>query len=84
MFKKFTKAEDVAASTKVKSSVQRGIRSKLVEQMPLLAQPGAEAVDEAEPPTLLEIIWPKKEDLTLVKWSVSLIFLTRQKLNDSE
>ena len=70
MFKKFSKAEDVAASTKVKSSVQRGIRNKLVEQMPLLGQAGAEAEGETEPASLLETIWPKKEDLTLVKWSV--------------
>jgi len=74
MFKKFSRSEDVASSTAIKSSHQRGIRTKLVEQMPLLGQPssipGAEdgtAPEGSEQPTLLEVIWPKKEGLTLVK-----------------
>ncbi|GME25471.1 pua domain-containing protein [Neofusicoccum parvum] len=51
MFKKDISA---GAKTKVKSSVQRGIRSKVVEQYPLL-----------EP--YLDTIIPKKEQLELVK-----------------
>lgn len=75
MFRKFDVKEDVATNTKVKSSVQRAIRTKLLEQMPLLSQPGAEpaAAEGAEaPPSLLEVIWPKKEDIGLVKWCASL------------
>lgn len=75
---RFSRSEDVASSTAIKSSHQRGIRTKLVEQMPLLGQPssipGAEdgtAPEGSEQPTLLEVIWPKKEGLTLVKWWVN-------------
>jgi len=77
MFKKFSRAEDVSSSTAIKSSHQRGIRSKLVEQMPLLGQPAYTGSAEEEAPaqegddenrtTLLEQLWPKKEGLTLVK-----------------
>ncbi|CAD6575907.1 MAG: translation machinery-associated protein 20 [Cyphobasidiales sp. Tagirdzhanova-0007] len=73
MFKKFSRSEDVASSTAVKSSIQRGIRSKLVEQMPLLSQASPShaattATDgDAETITLLDTLWPKKEGLTLVK-----------------
>jgi PUA domain protein len=68
MFKKFTKTEDVASSTKMKSSVQRGIRQKLTEQIPLLLSPSA----ANEGSTILDDIWPKKVDLMLVKWCASL------------
>lgn len=75
LFKKFSKAEDVASSTKVKSSEQRKIRAKLLEQMPLLSEPVGDEVagdtaDAAAQATLLESIWPKKVDITLVKWYV--------------
>lgn len=61
LFKTFVPSKgDVSSSTAVKSSVQRGMRSKLLEQYPLLAK------DEA---VLLESIWPKKEGITLVKFS---------------
>jgi len=83
MFRKFSKAEDVAASTKIKSSVQRTIRSKLLEQMPLLSDPGAESADEnQEPQSVLETIWPKKEDLTLVRCRehVSILALSGEPL----
>jgi hypothetical protein len=53
--------------------------------MPTLARPGGlapEPVTSAEgetttpeAPTLLDVIWPKKEDLTQVKWSVALCSL---------
>jgi len=55
MFKKFNASEDVAGRQNVKSSVQRGIRAKIVETFPKLE------------PYLEEII-PKKSQLSLVKW----------------
>ena len=68
----------------VKSSVQRSIRTKLLEQMPLLAEPsaarpepvtttdanGEASTSQAEAPTVLDAIWPRKEDIALVKWCV--------------
>lgn len=75
---RFNKNEDVASNTAIKSSHQRGIRSKLLEQMPLLAQPGAPSSSEdpdAEPLTLLDVLWPKKEAPALIKWCVDIIFL---------
>lgn len=93
---RFSRSEDVASSTAIKSSHQRGIRTKLVEQMPLLGQPssipGAEdgtAPEGSEQPTLLEVIWPKKEGLTLVKWCVhaaqpaSTAIMELQRLKDN-
>jgi PUA domain protein len=56
MFKKFNYAEDVAGRQNVKSSVQRGIKAKIVDTFPKI-----EAV--------IEDIIPKKSQLTLVKWS---------------
>ena len=55
MFKKFNVAEDIAGRQNVKSSVQRGIRTKIIESFPKL-----------EPH--LEDIIPKKSQLSLVKW----------------
>lgn len=82
MFRKFDIKEDVATNTKVKSSVQRGIRTKLLEQMPFLSSPAGEAPAEGEAPTLLEVIWPKKEDIGLVKWSAArLLRISQGRLN---
>lgn len=80
MFRKFDPKEDVATNTKVKSSVQRGIRSKLLEQMPLLSKPAVspDADASSEPLTLLEVIWPKKEDIGMVKWSVAVFDVRRE------
>jgi hypothetical protein len=55
MFKKFNASEDVAGRQNIKSSVQRGMKSKIVETFPKLE------------PYMEEII-PKKSQLTLVKW----------------
>jgi len=55
MFKKFNASEDVAGRQNVKSSVQRGIKAKIVEKFPKL-----------EP--FMEEIIPKKSQLSLVKW----------------
>ncbi|KZT54589.1 hypothetical protein CALCODRAFT_499654 [Calocera cornea HHB12733] len=60
MFKKFSPKEDIASQTSIKSSVQRHIRASLLKQFPLLAQGEGEA-------QVLEHIWPKKENITLVK-----------------
>ncbi|GAA99442.1 uncharacterized protein L969DRAFT_86696 [Mixia osmundae IAM 14324] len=67
MFKKFTPKEDIATSTKVKSSVQRNIRAKLLEQMPHLGDAVAPKEGSDQERILLEELWPKKDDLTLVK-----------------
>ena len=57
MFKKFNYAEDVAGRQNVKSSVQRGIKTKIVETFPKIE-------------SVIEDIIPKKSQLTLVKWYV--------------
>lgn len=54
MFKKFQAKEAISGVSQVKSSVQRGIRSKLVEKFPPLDDYIAQ-------------IFPKKEPLVLVK-----------------
>ncbi|WFD29354.1 translation machinery-associated protein 20 [Malassezia sp. CBS 17886] len=60
LFKKMDPKTDVGTPTSLKSSVQRNIRTKLLEQYPttLGAHNGA----------LLEKIWPKKESITSVKF----------------
>ncbi|KAG8746705.1 translation machinery-associated protein 20 [Ceratobasidium sp. 414] len=55
MFKKFSPSTDIASNALIKSSVQRGIRTTLLSQMPALA---------ADDGALLEYIWPKKEGIT--------------------
>lgn len=59
LFDRFSPSTDIASNALIKSSVQRGIRSTLLSQMPALA---------ADDGALLEFIWPKKEGITLVKW----------------
>jgi PUA domain protein len=54
MFKKFDPSKDVTGSQQLKSSVQRGIKAKLVEQYP----PLADYIDE---------ILPKKEGFKIFK-----------------
>ncbi|KAJ3042629.1 hypothetical protein HDV00_006908 [Rhizophlyctis rosea] len=54
MFKKFNTKEDVSGQSKTKSSVQRAIRSKILEQYPALNP-------------YIEELMPKKEPLILVK-----------------
>jgi len=55
MFKKFSASEDVAGRQNVKTSVQRGIKSKIVETFPKLE-------------AFMDEIIPKKSQLSLVKW----------------
>lgn len=61
LFKSFQPQKgDIASSTAVKSSVQRGMRTKLLDQYDALSK------DDG---VLLESIWPKKQGITLVKFS---------------
>jgi malignant T-cell-amplified sequence len=57
MFKKFNANEDVAGRQNVKSSVQRAIRSKIIDTFPKLGP-------------YMEDIIPKKSQLTLIKWYI--------------
>ena len=59
-FRKLDPKTDLGTPSSLKSSVQRGIRTKLLEQYPdtLGADDGA----------LLESIWPKKESITSAKY----------------
>jgi len=62
---RFTPSTDIASQTRVKSSVQRGIRQALIAQMPSLGENDG---------VLMEAIWPRKETLVHVKWSVFFFF----------
>lgn len=55
MFKKFSTDENVSTSSKVKSSQQRTIRAKVLEQYPAI-----------EP--YLEDLLPKKAPMVVAKW----------------
>ena len=52
---RFVAKEDITGTTQLKSSVQRGIRAKIVEQYP----PLEDYIDQ---------ILPKKENIIQVKW----------------
>jgi malignant T-cell-amplified sequence len=52
---RFTEEESVSSQGQVKSSVQRGIRAKILELYPLLEG-------------VLDDILPKKSNITLVRW----------------
>ena len=66
-FKKLDPKTDLGTPSSLKSSVQRSIRTKLMEQYAdtLGANDGA----------LLEKIWPKKESVTSAKFKLSLIHI---------
>lgn len=55
MFKKFSEDDSISSCSQVKSSVIRGIRGKLVDQMPILDD-------------ILGDLLPKKTPVYLVKW----------------
>lgn len=60
LFKSFQPSKgDISTSTAVKSSVQRGMRTKLLDQYVALSK------DDG---VLLESIWPKKQQITLTKF----------------
>eukprot|EP01137_Pigoraptor_chileana_P034849 Opistho-2@28002 len=69
MFKKFDAKESIASTSLVKSSVQRGIRSSILEQMP-----GLEDV--------IDDILPKKQNIHLAKCSdhVSIVTVNNELL----
>ncbi|KAF8333997.1 uncharacterized protein EI90DRAFT_3280228 [Cantharellus anzutake] len=54
----FSPSTDIASQTQLKFSVQRGIRSSLISQYPLLGENDG---------AILEQIWPKKKPLVQVK-----------------
>lgn len=54
---RFQPSTDISGQTSVKSSVQRNLRSNILSQWNIN-------------PETLEEIWPKKESIILVKWSV--------------
>lgn len=55
MFKKFDEKESVSGTTQLKSSVQKGIRGKLIETYPHIED-------------YIENILPKKDAFKIVKW----------------
>ena len=61
-FERFQARESVSGVSQVKSSVQRGIKTKLVDQFP--------PIDD-----YIAQIFPKKEPLVLVKWWVKYLHL---------
>ncbi|KAI8923701.1 hypothetical protein BC831DRAFT_469880 [Entophlyctis helioformis] len=69
LFKKFNPKEDIAGQTQLKSSVQRAVRSKILEQFPALA------------PHIDDLL-PKKSPVFLVKCldRVSLISVNNETL----
>uniref|UniRef100_A0A0N4ZYE1 PUA domain-containing protein n=1 Tax=Parastrongyloides trichosuri TaxID=131310 RepID=A0A0N4ZYE1_PARTI len=54
MFKKFDPSKDVVGSMQLKNSVQKGIKAKIIEQMPEIEK-------------IIDDIFPKKENFKLVK-----------------
>ncbi|GAA5990106.1 hypothetical protein JCM11641_007069 [Rhodosporidiobolus odoratus] len=54
MFRKFTPKEDIAGNAPMKSSAQRQIRAKLLEQIPLLSQPAQPPISAASGPVVEE------------------------------
>lgn len=59
MFKRFSVEEHVSSNSKVKSSQQRSIRSKILDEYPQL-----------EP--YMELVLPKKAPMVVAKWCVPL------------
>jgi PUA domain protein len=57
---RFQPSADIAGQTTVKSSIQRGIRSAILSSWKIDVE-------------TLEEIWPKKESIVHVKWSVALV-----------
>ena len=68
VFLRFQAKESVSGVSQVKSSIQRGIKTKLVEQFP--------PIDD-----YIAQIFPKKEPLVVVKWWVSIYLYQDNKNN---
>lgn len=60
-YKRFDERDHVSGVTQLKSSVQKGIRTKLLDQFPHLED-------------YMNHILPKKENLRVVKWQVYCFF----------
>ena len=59
---RFQPSADISGQTTVKSSIQRGIRSAILSSWKIDVE-------------TLEEIWPKKESIVHVKWSVASVFV---------
>ncbi|KAJ3392136.1 Malignant T-cell-amplified sequence 1 [Lobulomyces angularis] len=70
MLKKFTVKDDVSSKSKVKSSVQRTIRSKILAQYPLLEPYADELLPKKDPLFLVKC----KEQLNLVSINNRVLF----------
>lgn len=66
MFKKFSEAENVSSTLQLKSSVQKSIRNKVVEEYPMLE-------------SVIDHIFPKKETFKLIKCQDHLEIVTDHK-----
>lgn len=62
MFKKFDEKESVSGVTQLKSSVQKNIRHKIVDEFPHIEN-------------YIEEILPKKDAFRIVKWLVLIQYL---------
>jgi len=56
LFRKFSRDDSVSSMSKIKSSIQRGIRAKICEAYPILEESGA-----------IDVILPKKEPMIIAK-----------------
>jgi PUA domain protein len=59
-FNRFNLKEDVSGQSQLKSSVQRGLRQKLLDEYPRLES----VIDE---------LWPKKATVLQLKWYIFLL-----------
>ncbi|KNZ54481.1 hypothetical protein VP01_2936g2 [Puccinia sorghi] len=92
---RFNVKEDVASNTIIKSSTQRMIRLKLLQQFPVLNlpllnpdhpnpsaptdSPDHQPDTNSQQPTLLEFLWPKKEPLNILKCRENVSILVCKK-----
>ena len=72
MFKRFDPSNDVSTSTQVKTSVQRGLKSQLLEHHPLLTE------------ELVDALLPKKSPLVQYKVGPHLMLYCRRTEYDEE
>ena len=61
-FYRFDEKENISGFQQLKTSVQKGIRSKILEQYPYIE-------------TCINDVLPKKEPFRLMKWFVDFIFV---------
>jgi hypothetical protein len=63
IFYRFDEKENISGFQQLKTSVQKGIRSKILEQYPYID-------------TCINDVLPKKEPFRLMKWFVDFIFVS--------